>query len=93
MTTDSIPKLFSQLRDVFPQPEAHSHFDLDSDVKYVSSKVQSPDPHLLKIEAWSFVLHHLIWALVGATENLCRYMATDQRQLEFPPTTIRFPVL
>ena len=76
MTTDSIPKLFSQLRDVFPQLETHSHFDLDPDVKYVSSKVEAPDPHQLKVEASSFVTHRLMWALIGATENLCRYLVT-----------------
>ena len=73
MTMDSIPKLFSQLRDVFPQLETHSYFELGPDVKVLSSKFQGSQPHLPEAEAWSFVSPRLIWTIFGARGNLHRY--------------------
>jgi len=88
MTTDSIPELFSQLRDVFPQLDAHSYFELGQDVKDLISKFQASDPHLHKVEAWSFVRHlRLIWTLVGAGVNLRRCVVT------IDATTSKFYIL
>ena len=53
MTMDSIPKLFSQLRDVFPELEAHSYFELEPDVKDLEPKCRGSDPHMRKIEVWA----------------------------------------
>jgi hypothetical protein len=53
MTMDSNPKLFSQLRDVFPELEAHSYFELEPDVKDQVPKCRGSDPHLRKIEVWA----------------------------------------
>lgn len=61
MTVDSIPKLFSQLRDVFPELEAHSYFELDPDVKDLVPKFQGSDPHLRKL-SFGLCTDSLIWA-------------------------------
>lgn len=85
MTMDSIPKLFSQLRDVFPELEPHSYFELDPDVKDLLSKFQGSDPFVRKIEAWSFVPRRLIWALVGARQSLSRYPGLMQFGADLHP--------
>ena len=75
MTTDSIPKLFSQLCDVFPQLDSHSCIDLGQDITDLLSEFQCFGLHLPSIEDWSFVPHpHLIWALVDSKGNLRRYV-------------------
>lgn len=61
MTMDSIPTLFSQLREVFPELEAHSYFELDPDVKDLVPKCRV----LIHIRArlkLAFVTNSLIWA-------------------------------
>lgn len=74
MTTDSIPKLFSQLSDVLPQLEFRSYFELGPNVKDLLSNFWDSDQQLSGIKAWSFVLHpQLIWGLVNGRGNLRRH--------------------
>jgi len=75
MTPDSIPKLFSQLCDVFPQLDSHSYIELGQDIRDLLSEFQCLGPHLPSSEDSSFIPHrHLIWALVDSKGNLRRYV-------------------
>lgn len=77
LKADSPVQLFWKLREVLPELESRSYFELDRQTKKLLANFEGIRNGLPTIEAWTFTLHPLvIEAFIGRDKPLKRYILT-----------------